>query len=322
MSLGQAIQNTWSNGVKRVGFVSDDRFCLHRPPDGHPERPERLRNLLSYLKRNSELWNALVHITPQPANRKDILAIHTSDHVDLVQRICDSGGGVLDEGDTHVSPESYDVAMLAAGAVKSAVDAVMLKEVDSAFCAVRPPGHHAENDRPMGFCIFNNVAIGARYAQQKLGVRKVAILDWDVHHGNGTQHIFEDDASVLYISTHQFPFYPGTGSRAETGIGGGKEFTLNIPLAAGSDESRYLAAFTDEIIPSLNNFEPDLLLISAGFDAHKSDPLGGMRLTEESFVKFTHLVKNVAPVVSVLEGGYDTEALARSVAAHLQEMMR
>jgi acetoin utilization deacetylase AcuC-like enzyme len=211
--------------------------------------------------------------------------------------------------------------MLAAGAVLSGIDAVFLKKFDRAFCSVRPPGHHAECDRPMGFCLFNNVAVGARYAQRKHGLKKIAILDWDVHHGNGTQHIFESDPTVLYISLHQYPFYPGTGGRGEKGIGDGEGFTLNIPLPEGTGETRYFEAFNAEIIPALSKYHPDLLLISAGFDAHKDDPLGGMWLTEDSFGKMTNLVKNIAPVVSVLEGGYDLDALARSVEAHLRSLL-
>ncbi len=306
--------------MKRVGFVSDERFLLHHPPEGHPERPERLRYLLNKLQQQNELWQRLVHISPQTANREDILAVHVPEHFEYVRRTCDMGGGVLDEGDTHVVSESFDVAMLAAGALKSGIDSVISGETEAAFCAVRPPGHHAERDRPMGFCLFNNVAIGARYAQRRYGLERIAILDWDVHHGNGTQHIFEDDPTVLYISLHQYPFYPGTGSIEETGVGVGEGFTLNIPLPAGTGEAQYLDAFANTVVPSLKKFDPELLIISAGFDAHKDDPLGGMKLTEESFAKMTNLGKNVAPVVSVLEGGYHLDGLANSVGAHLKAM--
>jgi acetoin utilization deacetylase AcuC-like enzyme len=194
---------------------------------------------------------------------------------------------------------------------------VMARKVDAAFCAVRPPGHHAERGYPMGFCLFNNVAVCARYAQQRHGLERIAILDWDVHHGNGTQHIFEEDPTVLYISLHQFPFYPGTGARNERGTGKGEGFTLNFPMSAGTGEKNYLAAFTEEIVPALAKYKPDMLIISAGFDAHRNDPLGGMRLTEDSFAKMTTLVKDVAPVISVLEGGYNLNALARCVERHI-----
>jgi acetoin utilization deacetylase AcuC-like enzyme len=305
--------------VSTVGFLYSDRFLDHRPPEGHPERPERLRYLIQYLER-APLWPSLVQIQPRSATDEDILAVHTAGHLDFIKKICESGGGMLDEGDTHVVRESFDAAMLAAGTVNAAINAVIGKRVDTAFCAVRPPGHHAERDRAMGFCLFNNAAIGARYAQRKHGLKKVAILDWDVHHGNGTQHIFEEDPTVLYISLHQYPFYPGTGARDERGKGEGRGFTLNVPLPAGTGEDRYVEAFTKEIVPALRQFAPGLLIISAGFDAHKDDPLGGMKLTEESFSNMTDLVKDMAPVVSVLEGGYNLEATARSAEAHLNAL--
>jgi acetoin utilization deacetylase AcuC-like enzyme len=302
--------------MRRIGFIASTRFLDHQTPEGHPERAERLRHVVKHLE-HSALWQKLTHLQPTSANEEDVVAVHTRAHFRFVQEVCENGGGMLDEGDTHVVRESFHVAMLAAGAVMTGIDAVLEKRVDAAFCAVRPPGHHAERDRAMGFCLFNNVAIGARYAQRKHSLEKIAILDWDVHHGNGTQHIFEDDPTVFYISLHQYPFYPGTGARGERGVGEGTGFTLNIPLPAGTGEDRYLRAFDEEIVPALTDYKPDLLLISAGFDAHKDDPLGSMRLTEESFARFTTLVKDIAPVVSVLEGGYNLEALARSVEAHL-----
>jgi acetoin utilization deacetylase AcuC-like enzyme len=227
------------------------------------------------------------------------------------------GGGLLDEGDTYAVRRSFDVALLAVGGVLDAVDAVVGGKVKSAFCAVRPPGHHAERDQSMGFCLFNSVAVAARHAQKKHGLSKVAILDWDVHHGNGTQHIFEEDPSVFYISLHRYPFYPGTGAREERGRGEGLGFTLNFPFPAGTDEAHYLKAFTSEIVPALEEYNAQLLIISAGFDAHAEDPLGGMNLADESFAKMTLLVKDLAPVVSVLEGGYNLDALARSVQQHI-----
>ena len=302
-----------------IGFVYAEQFLLHTPPEGHPERPRRLEKLVEHLKQ-TDVWQELTHIQPAPASEKDICAVHTLEHVQFVKQTCEQGGGMLDEGDTHVVRGSFDVALLAAGAVNHAIDAVLTKKVHAAFCAVRPPGHHAERERSMGFCLFNNVAVGAHYAQRKHGLKKVAILDWDVHHGNGTQHIFEDDPTVLYISLHQYPFYPGTGARDERGIGRGNGFTLNFPFPAGTGESRYIDAFTEEILPTLQKYKPDLLLISAGFDAHKDDPLGGMRLTEESFARMTTFVKSIAPVVSVLEGGYNLDAMARSVEAHVRAL--
>ncbi|MEK9138995.1 MAG: histone deacetylase [Bacteroidota bacterium] len=306
---------------RRVGFFYSDTFLLHAPPVGHPERPDRLRTIVSHLKAIG-LWETLHHQTPTPANDSHILSVHTEGLLDLIRDTCEEGGGMLDEGDTHAVRESFDVAMLAAGSVLNAIDGVVKGNIAAAFCAVRPPGHHAERDRAMGFCLFNNVAVGARYAQQQHGIDRVAILDWDVHHGNGTQHIFEDDPTVLYISLHQYPFYPGTGARSERGVGKGEGYTMNFPLPAGTGEEEYLLLFNDDIVPALIRFNPGLLILSAGFDAHKDDPLGGMELTEESFAKTTNLVKNIAPVVSVLEGGYNLNALAQSVEQHLMALGR
>ena len=271
-----------------VAFLYDDLFLKHRPPPGHPERPHRLKAIEEHL-RKCGLWDRMNHLECIPASDDQILAVHSPEHLDRVRQVCASGGGMLDEGDTHAVAESFDVAMLAAGSVAVAIDAVLEKRATAAFCAVRPPGHHAEHNRPMGFCLFNNAAVGARYAQQKHGISKVAILDWDVHHGNGTQHIFEEDPTVFYISLHQYPFYPGTGARNERGKGSGEGYTLNIPLPEGTGEDRYLLAFRTEIVPALEHYGPDFLIISAGFDAHKDDPIGGMRLTENSFGAMTRL---------------------------------
>ena len=300
----------------KVSLFYSDTLLVHTPPSGHPERPERLRSLMNHL-RSSVVWNSLHQLTPLPASIDHVLMVHTRQHLETIQHICETGGGVLDEGDTHAVARSYEVAMLAAGAVVNAVDVVLDGQTSGAFCAVRPPGHHAERDRAMGFCLFNNVAIGARYAQQHHGLDSVAILDWDVHHGNGTQHIFEDDPTVFYISLHQYPFYPGTGSRNERGRGKGEGYTLNVPLSAGTGEDEYVSLFEKEIVPALDRFKPGLLLLSSGFDAHRDDPLGGMKLTEHSFGKFTSMVRNLAPIVSVLEGGYNLDALSKSVEQHL-----
>jgi acetoin utilization deacetylase AcuC-like enzyme len=260
-------------------------------------------------------------IQPRRASQAELEAVHTREHIERIRAACERGGGALDGGDTFASPASYDVALLAAGAVVSAIDAVVSGKAASAFCAVRPPGHHAERDEPMGFCLFNNVAVGARYARQRHGIERVAILDWDVHHGNGTQHIFEEDPTVLYASLHQYPLYPGTGAASERGTGEGEGTTLNIPLPAGTDEKRYLEEFESSLLPALRAFAPGLLLISAGFDAHRDDPLANMLLTEESYAEFTRLVAPVAPIVSVLEGGYNLQALASSVEHHLRALI-
>ncbi|MER3522748.1 MAG: histone deacetylase [Ignavibacteria bacterium] len=305
--------------MSRIGFVFSEKFLDHRTPQGHPERPERLRRLVAFLQ-ESGLWQKLTHLQPCPASEEQLLAVHTLDHIRSLKEICANGEGWLDEGDTYAVRESYEAAFLASGAVVTAIDAVMWKNVDAAFCAVRPPGHHAERDRAMGFCLFNNVAVGARHAQRAHGVERVAILDWDVHHGNGTQHIFEADSTVLYISLHQYPCYPGTGARDERGVGAGTGYTLNIPLPAGTGQERYLQAFHEEILPALHSFAPHVLIVSAGFDAHRDDPLASMKLTERSYEEMTRLIKNIAPIVSVLEGGYNLDALAQSAAAHIQSL--
>jgi acetoin utilization deacetylase AcuC-like enzyme len=312
--------------TSRTGFVYHDRFLDHDTGTGHPERPDRLRAIIDHLRKTS-LWSKLHHPMIDPAPEESILIAHTQHHRRFVKETCERGIEVLDQGDTRVSRKSYEVALLAAGGVLAGVDAVMSGILKNVFCAVRPPGHHAGRDTAMGFCLFNNVAIGARYAQEKHGVEKVAIVDWDVHHGNGTQDIFYDDPTVLYISTHQYPFYPGTGARTETGEGKGLGYTLNIPMRANSGEKEYLEAFAEEIVPMLNIYRPHLLIISAGFDPHKDDPLGNINLTEESFRRITGMLMEIADkhcggrLVSVLEGGYHLGALARSVEVHITTMM-
>ena len=305
--------------MKRIGFVYSDKFLNHITPAGHAEQPERLSHLVNHL-RASGLLDSMDRLDPAPASEADITRVHSTGHVEFIRAACARGGGMLDDGDTYASPESFDVAMLAAGAVIGAVDAVLAGDLDGAFCAVRPPGHHAEQDRPMGFCLFNNVAVGARYAQSRHDIARVAILDWDVHHGNGTQHLFESDPSVFYISLHQYPWYPGTGAREEIGVGPGKGYTMNFPMAAGTEGDAYLQAFTNEIVPAIRKFDPGLLIVSAGFDAHRDDPLAGIRLTEQTFGTLTQLITGIAPIVSVLEGGYHLDATARSVENHLRAL--
>ena len=307
--------------LRKLGIAYDDLYLQHRPPAGHLERPERLGHLMGHL-RQSGVYDRCMPVRPVRAGEEEVLLVHSRDHLEFVRAVCARGGGPLDSvGDTYASAASLDAALLAAGAGIAAVDAVLTGSADAVFCAVRPPGHHAGKGGPMGFCIFNNIAIAARYAQSKHGREKIAILDWDVHHGNGTQEIFEEDPSVLFISIHRYPFYPGTGAREERGIGRGGDFTMNFPMPAGTGEGEYLRAFREEIVPALTSFKPDLLLISAGFDAHRDDPLGGMLLDDGSFGKMTALVRDIAPVVSFLEGGYDLDALARSVAVHLTELL-
>ncbi|MGB7158899.1 MAG: histone deacetylase [Tepidisphaeraceae bacterium] len=252
-------------------------------------------------------------------------SVHTRQHVEFVRHVCEVGGGVLDQGDTRVVQESYEVALLAVGAVLRCCDAVMSGQVRRAFAAVRPPGHHAEPDRSMGFCLFSNVAIGARYLQRHHGLERIAIVDFDVHHGNGTQAAFEDDPSVLFVSLHQDPrtCYPGTGYADDTGVGAGAGYTINLPFPPGADDADYLAAFDDRVIPALDAYQPDAILISAGFDAHHADPLAHVQLSESCYEEMTRRIVEIAEhhsagrVISALEGGYELRALGRSVVRHL-----
>src|SRR5689334_14112873 len=310
----------------RTGFIYNERFLLHDAGTGHPERPDRLRAIVARLHENG-LWQRMQHPLIDDAPEERILRVHAPEHLAFVREACASGRRILDGGDTHACPASYEVALLAAGGVLAAVDAVMGGILANAFCAVRPPGHHAERNAVMGFCLFNNVAVGVRYAQDQYGARRVAVLDWDVHHGNGTQHLFESDPSVLFISLHEYPLWPGTGARSETGLGAGDGTTLNIPMPAGSGEEAYLEAFRRDVLPTLDGYRPDLIFISAGFDAHRDDPLAHCELVEESFAKLTSLVMAEAGrlcsgrIVSVLEGGYALRALAGSVAAHCRALL-
>jgi acetoin utilization deacetylase AcuC-like enzyme len=310
---------------QQTGFIYHDDYLEHDTGYGHPERPDRLRAVVQHLQQTG-LWKELQHPTFDSASEEWILNVHTSRHWRFVKEACARGIEILDQGDTHASPKSYDVALLAVGGVLAGVDAVISGVLNNVFCAVRPPGHHAESDTVMGFCLFNNVAVAARYAQEQYGVEKVAIVDWDVHHGNGTQEIFYEDPTVYYISTHQYPFYPGTGARTETGEGKGRGYTLNCPMRAYSGEEEYLEAFMKDIIPSLEAYKPDLLIISAGFDAHKDDPLANINLTEKNFAQFTAMLMEIADkytggkLVSVLEGGYNLQALSQSVEAHVRAL--
>ena len=238
-----------------------------------------------------------------------------------------TNGRISLDPDTSMSPGSLTAAYLAAGGALAAVDAIMSRQVDQAFCAVRPPGHHAESGRAMGFCLFNNVAIAARYVQKKHGLKRVLIVDWDVHHGNGTQHSFEDDPSVLFFSAHQYPHYPGTGRKSERGRGAGEGFTINVPMEAGEGGEEYREIFQKSLVPTADSFKPEFVIVSAGFDAHKDDPLGNMGLTEEGYADLTGIVAGIAKrhaggrILSSLEGGYHLTALAASVDRHIQALL-
>ena len=308
-----------------VGFFFHPSFLQHDTGAGHPERPERLQAICERLQR-SGCWSALTYLEPPPASRETLSLVHPPAYIAAVERACREGPTRLDP-DTVASPGSWEAARRAVGAVTQAIDAVMAGSVDSAFCAVRPPGHHALAEAAMGFCLFNNVAIGARYAQRRHQLSRILIVDWDVHHGNGTQAVFYDDPSVLYFSTHQFPFYPGSGAAHEAGAGPGCGFNINVPLAAGSGDAELIRAFEEALMPKAMAFAPELVLISAGFDAHRDDPLAGMAVTEAGYAALTRIVRRIAApsakgrIVSVLEGGYSLRALGASVDAHVRALM-
>ncbi len=312
--------------TSKTGLVFHEHFLDHDTGPGHPERPDRLRAIVAKLK-ESGVWEKLQHLMFDQAAEEWLVKVHSAQHVRFVREAAERDVGFLDQGDTRVCPASFGVAKLAAGGVLAAVDAVMDGILQNAFCAVRPPGHHAEEAAAMGFCLFNNVAVAARYAQSVYHLDRMAIIDWDVHHGNGTQNIFYDDRSVFYVSTHQYPFYPGTGARAERGAGKGEGYTLNIPMRAGSGEPEFLNAFTEEILPALDAYRPELIFLSAGFDAHRDDPLANLELTEESFAKMTTMIMAFSEahcsgrLISVLEGGYNLSALAASVEAHIRVLL-
>jgi len=312
--------------MSHTGIVYDDIFMKHETLPGHPERAERLGAILDMLDATG-LRDELRWIEPRDAALEDLARIHEPHYVDFVKQAVAAGERMLDIGDTCVGPHSYAAALKAAGAVLEATAAIVRGEVRNAFCPVRPPGHHACMARAMGFCLFNNVAVGARYAQAVHRLEKVLIVDWDVHHGNGTQDAFYDDDTVLYISTHQVPHWPGTGAARQTGHGRGEGYTLNIPMRPGSGDAEFRAVFQSVIEPRADAFEPDLVLVSAGFDAHAADPLSGLELSSTFFGEMTRIVKGIADrhaggrLVSVLEGGYNLKALAESVEAHLRALM-
>ncbi len=306
--------------MRRTGYVYDDRYLKHDPGSWHPERPDRLKAIHKNLQ-ESGLLELVVPIPPYAAPLKWVERLHDPDYIRRFQEACAQGKNIFEVADCGISKESYDIALLAAGGVMAAADAVMGGQVENAFCAVRPPGHHAERDRALGFCFFNNVAIGAIYLLENFGLERVAIVDWDVHHGNGTQHLFEADPRVFYVSLHEDPqyCYPGTGYRRETGKGPGQGFTLNLPFPPRSEDSDYLEALKKEALPRLQEFKPQFLLISAGFDAHEQDPLAHMKLTRHGYRDMAKLLLDLAQetaggkVITVLEGGYNLEVLEECV---------
>jgi len=307
----------------RTGIVLDSRYQEHYTGRAHPERPERITTLLGPIKHIQR--SGLKRLSPRFATPENITLIHDSSHVGRVAATAQQERFSFD-ADTPVSAQSYATAMLATGGLLTLIDAVMEREIDNGFALVRPPGHHAERNRPMGFCLFNSAAIGAQYLRERFGLTRVLVMDWDVHHGNGTQHSFYDDSGVLYVSTHQYPYYPGTGALDEVGQGQGEGYTLNLPLSARCGDAEYQEVFEFAIDPICRQFNPEFVLISAGFDAHVRDPLGGMEVTEAGFGTMARILLRVAQekaqgrCVALLEGGYDLEGLQKSVLRVIDEM--
>lgn len=314
-----------------VAFVSSPLYLEHDTGFGHPESPARLEAILAEI-RTSGLGKELVRLDPSPATREDLLLVHDAGYVALARREIEAGRAELSTGDTNVCPRSYEIALLSAGGVIAAADAVCAGRVRSAFCAVRPPGHHATPSAGMGFCVFNNAAVAARHAQLAHGIGRVLIVDWDLHHGNGTQDAFYEDPSVFYFSIHEYGNYPapltGKGYPGETGAGGAVGTNMNCPLSPGSGDREALDAFQRRLLPAMKEFSPELVIISAGFDSRWGDPLGRLVITDEGFAAMTGIAKQIAwasaggRIVSTLEGGYNLPGLAAGVAAHIRALMR
>jgi acetoin utilization deacetylase AcuC-like enzyme len=311
--------------MNRTGIVRDERYREHVTDDFHPENPHRLGAIYTMLQQG-DMEGLFTEIPPRPATREELEMVHLPSYVDLIASTAGQPRHRLDP-DTVSSPKSYEAACLAVGGVLEAIEGVQRGKVDNAFALVRPPGHHAERDRAMGFCIFNNIAIGAKYAIKAREKERVLIVDWDVHHGNGTQSAFYDDPRVLYFSTHRYGFfYPGTGAPAEVGSGRGEGFTVNVPMSPGSGDAEYANVFLHLLRPIALSYNPQLILVSAGFDTYSRDPLGGMRMTEEGYARLTDITMDIArttcggKIIIALEGGYDLDGLATSVKAVLRQL--
>jgi acetoin utilization deacetylase AcuC-like enzyme len=310
----------------RATFISGDIYSKHDTGEFAYENAGRLRAIQEGLEENG-LWPRLQRRGPYRASTDWVETVHDAEYIETVKKDVAGGARELSTGHTLISRDSFDVALWAVGGVLAGCDEVMEGRSRCAFCAVRPPGHHASANRGMGFCIFNNAAVAARYVQKRYGLERVLIVDWDVHHGNGTQDIFYRDGSVFYFSTHQWPWYPWTGAADETGKGDGKGTTLNVPLPAGSGDRELIEAFSGKLRPAMERFRPEFVLISAGFDSRTGDPLGRFRVTDGGFIKLTEIVMAIAfdhaagRLVSILEGGYSLKGLSSSVPAHLQRLL-
>ncbi len=312
--------------MTRSGFAYDPRALNHNPGQHHPERAARLEATFAHLQAQS--WLAeMTEVAAQPADEEWLAMVHDQDYIERARAVCAAGETYLDVEDVGVSEDSFDVAKLAVGSGIALAERVATGGLDNGFSLMRPPGHHAERALALGFCVFNNIAVVAKYLQAHHGIGKIAIVDWDVHHGNGTQHTFESDPSLLYVSTHQFPFYPGTGAATETGSGRGEGTTINCPMSAGAGDPEFEAAFGQTILPALDQFAPEFVLISAGFDAHRDDPLAQLQVTDAMYAWMTERLLEVADkhaggrVISLLEGGYSLEALPLSVDTHLRHLI-
>ncbi|MHC4697626.1 MAG: histone deacetylase family protein [Planctomycetota bacterium] len=311
-----------------IGLAQDQRFQQHLTGAGHPERPQRLEAVATALEERG-LTQACADIEASPIDMELVRRVHADSYIERVRKACADGLPYIDVPDSGICPRSYEISLLSAGAVINAVDGVMAGRLDHAFCAVRPPGHHAEHGQSMGFCMFNNIAIAARYLIDHHKLTRVLVLDWDVHHGNGTQHTFEDDPQVLFISLHGHPgvVYPGTGHSEERGKGPGIDLTINIPMLPPSGGSEYRRAFDDCVLPAVQRFDPQFVLISAGFDAHRLDPLAPLELETETYGWMTDELVSVAKqhcggrLVSVLEGGYHLGALSDCVVLHVKRLL-
>jgi acetoin utilization deacetylase AcuC-like enzyme len=312
--------------MRRLAYLYDPIFLEHDPGPAHAECPARLRTVQEYLTAQNVFSRADLRSCP-PATREQLMLIHTEDYIDFVLKHRGVEQAMLDDGDTFISSASVDAALVAAGTAIEAVDLVFNQDYDSVFAAVRPPGHHARPGQAMGFCIFNNIALCAAHALRTRDIDQVLIVDWDVHHGNGTQEMFYTRDDVYFLSIHQSPFYPRTGAEGEMGSGPGLGYTRNIPRLARKDDAHYVDQLRLALEEVASICQPQLVLISAGFDAHAADPIGGMKLSEQGFLEMTRLLTDFAHshahgrIISFLEGGYDHPALAKCVNTHLQGLM-